>query len=178
MLILVITATLLCADSVYAKRAAPKPVPPVIWQGVEYRAPLGEIGVVQAFDLASGRKLWKTTVYHVVINPLVEEDVQWVLISEMRIQEEKLVITNERGRKYRLDLKTGRVEGAMLYWVAVFLVAVVLPFGVFVVWRRAEFRRLKPTSYPGQQIANPKSTVTETSLRMVVCLTFKQRAPA
>jgi outer membrane protein assembly factor BamB len=145
-LILITTATFLWAGSAYAKRAAPKLVPPVVWQGVEYRAPLDveHIGHVQAFDLSSGRELWETTVYHVPINPLVEEDVQWVFISEMQVQDGKLVIMNERRKTYRLDLKTGRVEGAMLYWMAVFLVAVVLLLGVFAVWRRAASGQQKP----------------------------------
>lgn len=147
-LILISAATFLWVESAYAKRAAPKPVPPVIWQGVEYRAPLDveKIGHVQAFDQASGQKLWETTVYTIMINPLVEQDVQWVFISEMYVLDGKLVITNERGKSFRIDLKTGRVEGAMLYRMAVFLVAVVLIFGVFAVRRRAEFRQRKLTN--------------------------------
>ncbi|HXC98436.1 MAG TPA: hypothetical protein VN048_03780 [Verrucomicrobiae bacterium] len=146
-LIVVTTAMFLWAGSAYAKRAAPKPVPPVIWQGVEYRAPLDveKIGHVQAFDRASGLKLWETTVYTITINPILEQDVQWVFISEMHVEDGKLVITNEDGKTYRLDLKTGRVEGVMLHRMAAFLFAVVLLFGVFVVWRRAEIRQQKPT---------------------------------
>jgi outer membrane protein assembly factor BamB len=144
-LILITTATFLWAGTAYAKRADPKPVPPVVWQGVEYRAPLDveKIGHVQAFDQVSGLKLWETTAYTITINPFVEQDVQWVFISEMHVQDGKLVITNEDGKTYRLDLKTGRVESATLYRMAIFLAAVVLIFGVFAVWRQAELRQRK-----------------------------------
>src|SRR5580692_11483923 len=104
--------TLFWSDSAFAKRSAPKPVPPVVWQGVEYRAPLDveHMGHVQAFELSSGRKLWETKVYKVWIVPLLEEDVQWVFVSAMQVQDGKLLVKNERGKSFRLDLKTGRIE--------------------------------------------------------------------
>ena len=44
--------SLLWPAPAYAKRKAPTPVPAVVWQGVEYRAPLDveHMGRVQAFD--------------------------------------------------------------------------------------------------------------------------------
>src|SRR5882672_6131935 len=111
-------ASLFWPDSVFAKRSAPSPVPPVVWQGVEYRAPLdvANMGHVQAFELSSGRKLWDTKVYDVRIIPLLEEDVQWVFISALQVQDGKLLVRNEAGKSFRLNLSTGRVEGAMSYW--------------------------------------------------------------
>src|SRR2546426_10024285 len=87
-LISLAAATLLWPASASAKRRAPNPVPPVVWQGVEYRAPLDveHMGYAQAFELPSGRKLWETKVYHVWIVPTLEEDNQWVFISGMQIQ--------------------------------------------------------------------------------------------
>jgi outer membrane protein assembly factor BamB len=121
-LIALAVATLLWPASAFAKRRAPSPVPPVVWQGVEYRAPLDveHMGHVQAFELSSGRKLWETEVYHVWIMPLVETDVQWVFISAMQVQDGKLLIRNENGKSFKLDLKTGWIEGTMRYWVAWF----------------------------------------------------------
>lgn len=118
-LIALAAATLLWPASAFAKRRSPSPVPPVVWQGVEYRAPLDveHMGHVQAFELSSGRTLWETKVYHVWIMPLAEEDVQWVFISAMQIQNGKLLVRNENGKSFKLNLKTGRVEGAMSYWM-------------------------------------------------------------
>src|SRR5258706_10499635 len=95
----------------FAKRKAPSPVPPVVWQGVEYRAPLGveHMGHVQAFELSSHRELWETKVYHVWTVPLLEEDNQWIFVSGMRVQNGKLLVSNEAGKSYRLDLRTGRI---------------------------------------------------------------------
>src|SRR5258708_4030822 len=50
----------------FAKRRAPKPVPPLVHEGVEYRAPHARMGIVEAVDRASGRKLWETRVYVVL----------------------------------------------------------------------------------------------------------------
>jgi outer membrane protein assembly factor BamB len=115
-LVAIAALLLLSPASAYAKRKAPTPVPPVVWQGVKYVASLepDQIGRVQAYDEASGRKLWETKVYHVWINPIAEEDVQWVFISSMQIQDGKLVVKNEAGKRYRLDLQTGSVEGRAL----------------------------------------------------------------
>src|SRR5438132_8166883 len=103
----------------FAKRRAPKPVPPVVWQGVEYRAPLDvdHIGHVQAVELVSGKKLWETRVYENYTLPLLEEDVQRVFISRMQVKGGKLLIENESGKSFKLDLETGRLDGRMPFWV-------------------------------------------------------------
>jgi hypothetical protein len=133
--------TLLWPASALAKRRAPSPVPPVIWEGVEYRAPLDveHMGYVQAFDVTSGRKLWETKVYHVWIIPMLEEDVQWVFVSAMQVQDGKLLVRNENGKSFRLDLKTGQVAGAMYYWLAWFAAGGLLLVMVFLA--RSQKRR-------------------------------------
>jgi len=46
----------------------------------------------------------------------VEEDVQWVFVSGLQVRDGKLLVRNEHGKSYRLDLKTGRVEGFVRSW--------------------------------------------------------------
>ncbi len=130
--------TCLWPASAIAKRKAPSPVPPVVWQGVEYRAPpdVEHMGHVQAFELPSHRKLWETKLYHVWIVPLLEKDVQWVFVSGMQVQGGKLLVRNENGRSYRLDLKTGRIEGAVSYCWLWFLAGVFLMVVAFFAWIR------------------------------------------
>jgi len=124
--------------AVYAKRRAPTPVPPVVWQGVEYRAPLDveHMGYIQAFELPTQRALWETKVYHVLIMPLLEEDVQWVFVSSLQVQGGKLLVRNEKGKSYWLDLKTGRIEGAVRYWLPWFLAGAFLMVVAFFAWVR------------------------------------------
>lgn len=138
-LLAITAALLLCPASAYAKRKAPKPVPPVIWQGVKYVAS-HQMGHVQAFDLASGRKLWETKVYHVWIMPLAEEDVQWVFICNMQVQDGMLVVSNEAGKTYRLDLQTGRAEGRALVWSVCTVAVVISLMAVYLI--RARTRNL------------------------------------
>jgi hypothetical protein len=40
------------------------------------------------------------------IDPKLEEDVQWVFIKSLRIEDDKLMVTSERGATYQIDLKT------------------------------------------------------------------------
>lgn len=111
-LLVVAAAVLFGWTPASAKRLAPKPVPPVVWQGVEYRAPLDveHMGCVQAFEVASGKKLWETKVYPVHISDELETDIQWVFISGLQVHDGKLWVTHESGNWSRLDLVTGRVE--------------------------------------------------------------------
>ncbi|PWU18398.1 MAG: hypothetical protein C5B50_09425 [Verrucomicrobia bacterium] len=135
---------LLFPTAAFAKRAAPHPVPPVIWHGIEYRAPLDHMGHVQAFDQASGRLLWDSTVYHVLIVPWCEEDVQWVFVSSMQIQDGKLLVRNEKGESFELDLKTGRVAG-QIPWFALAIGALVAVVA-FIVWIRKGQRIETPSA--------------------------------
>jgi outer membrane protein assembly factor BamB len=144
--------------SAYAKRKLPAPVPPVVWQGVEYRAPLdvAHMGHVQAFDLSSGRKLWETKVYHVWINPLLEEDVQWVFVSGLRVENGKLRVRNEDGNSYGLDLKTGRVEGLMRTSSLWLLAGCVLVVAAFFVWVRRGGQR---DATANESLKGPRGTL-------------------
>lgn len=137
-LLTIVALVLFLPFTVFAKRKAPKPVPPVVWEGVEYRAPLDveHMGYVQAVELSSGRKLWETEVYHVLMMPALEQDVQWVFISSMKLQGGKLLVVNENGKIFRLNLKTGRIEGALRYWLPWFLLAALFGSAALLVWVR------------------------------------------
>ena len=138
MLLMIAALSFSWPASAYAKRKAPTPVRPVVWQGVEYRAPLDveHMGYVQAFDLSSGRKLWETKVYHVWIIPLLEQDVQWMFVSGLQVQDGTLLVRNEDGKSYKVDLKTGRVEGFTDSWFLWFLAGGVVIIAAFFVWIR------------------------------------------
>ncbi len=140
--------TLLWPATAFAKRRAPSPIPAIVWQGVEYRAPLDvdHMGHVQAFELPSHRKLWETKVYYVWTIPLLEEDNQWVFVSGMRIQDGKLLVSSEAGKNYKLDVRTGRIEGAMRYWLPWFLTGILLMVAAFIAWARIGY---------GQPVAAP-----------------------
>lgn len=92
-----------------AKRAAPKTVPPVTLNSVEYSAPLELMGFVVATDITSHKELWRECIYTVPFNPALERDVQDVFITSLVIENGTLVITNECGDSYTLDLATRKV---------------------------------------------------------------------
>jgi tricorn protease-like protein len=109
-LCLVLTA--FAGGDAWAKIAAPKPVKPVVDDGVKYLAPNrnGREGLVEARKADTGEKLWDAVIYTVKINPDLEEDVQWVFITKLEIAGDKLLVTNDKGEQYKLDLKTRKVE--------------------------------------------------------------------
>lgn len=101
-----------CMTLATAKRAAPEKVAPVSRDGIEYCAPRSadKVGRVQARDAESKKVLWEATIYEIEYDPDLEKDVQWIFISGPNIEGESLIITDERNKRYALDLKTREVH--------------------------------------------------------------------
>ena len=103
-----------------AKRLAPDPVAPVSFEGRRYEAiqfgkarGLGQNGgYVAAIDEASGRELWVQRIYRIRYDRGLEGDKQDVFITGLTLLPEArtLVIENERGARYRLNLRTRKVR--------------------------------------------------------------------
>jgi hypothetical protein len=106
-----VAVQLLLPSLALAKRMAPAKVEPVIYQGVRYTAPNddGRRAYIEALDIQTNEKLWDLTIFTNRIDPTLEEDVQWVFIKELKIRDGALVVTSERDKIYRVDLKTKAV---------------------------------------------------------------------
>jgi len=89
-----------------AKRAAPQKVTPVMYEGIRYEAPIDQMGFVVAFDNATGMKLWEKRIYKVWYKFWLEKDVQAIYITDMRLENQMLIIRNEKDEYYSLDLRT------------------------------------------------------------------------
>jgi hypothetical protein len=100
---------LLTATFALAKRAAPVPVPPVVAESVEYSAPHDHMGVVVATDTKEHKELWRKEIYAVKIDPNLESDVQHVFITGLAIDGKSLVVANERGERYSIDLTSKKI---------------------------------------------------------------------
>jgi hypothetical protein len=100
------------ASEAWAKRGAPTPVTPVVHKGVQYVAPNtnGLEGKIEARNEETGKKLWDVVIYTVKIDPSLEQDVQWVFITGLAVQDNTLLVTNDKNEQYILDLKTRKVE--------------------------------------------------------------------
>jgi len=108
-LFLALAAFVLAPNPASAKRAAPKPVPPLVTNSVEYSAPHDLMGFVVATDVKTRKELWRVRIYTVRIDPALERDVQDVFIIALALEHGALVITNERQESYVLDLVTRKV---------------------------------------------------------------------
>jgi hypothetical protein len=100
------------APPVSAKRSAPGVVEPVTVSGVTFSAPGWPIGIVIATDASSNRELWRQRIYAVRYDRTLEQDVQDVFITSLKLRGNVLVITNERGERFLLDLSTRKVTRA------------------------------------------------------------------
>src|SRR5437867_8523213 len=91
-----------------AKCASPAKVEPVIYEGIRYVAPNddGRRGYIEAWNVGTNKKLWELTLFTKGIDPNLEEDVQWVFIKALNIQDGKLMVTSERGKTFRVDVNT------------------------------------------------------------------------
>lgn len=100
-----------------AKRVGPPEVAPVTIDGTRFEAlPWGRSrgfdqngGLIAAVDPASGRELWTLKVYAVTYDTVLEEDVQDVFITDLAVKDGKLEVTDEKGRRFLVDVKTHEV---------------------------------------------------------------------
>jgi len=98
-----------------AKRAPPQPVAPVFQNNVKYSAAGdGRTGIVIASDASSGKELWRVEIFRVDYNPRLEEDVQDVYITELKLEDNRLLVKDEKLRCYLVDLSTRRVKRKLL----------------------------------------------------------------
>jgi hypothetical protein len=107
--LLLLFALLSAVTPALAKRSAPQPVAAVTVNAVEYSAPAEAMGFVVATDARSNKELWRQRIYTVQVNPLREKDVQDVFITALGIEGSNLIVTNENGETYALDLATRKV---------------------------------------------------------------------
>jgi len=112
-LIVTILASMLMLPSLALAKRVPSPkVAPITHQGVRYVVPndKGTAAYVEAWDVATGKRLWKKTVFTTWLNPFVEHCIQSVFIRDMRVEDGYLVFVSEKEKSYFLDLKTKRVR--------------------------------------------------------------------
>src|SRR5688572_20930626 len=106
--------------AVSKKRLAPEPVEAVSFEGRRYEAlnfgksrGLGQNGGhVVAIDEATGRELWVQRIYRIRYDRRLEADKQDVFITGLTLLQaaHALMIENERGARYRLNLRTRQVR--------------------------------------------------------------------
>lgn len=103
-----VTVSLLLPSLALGKRVAPAKLEPVIYQGVRYIAPNddGRRAYIEARDIQTNKKLWDLTIFTNRIDPTLKEDVQWIFIKALNIRDGALMVTSERDKIYRVDLKT------------------------------------------------------------------------
>lgn len=97
---------LFLSGSVNAKRVIPETPPSVIESGVEYSVSTKQ-GFVEARDTETGEEIWVRELFRVEYSPHFEADVQSVHIVSLLIRDGELVLLDDRGAEYKMDLKTG-----------------------------------------------------------------------
>jgi hypothetical protein len=102
---------------VQAKRIPPPEVKPVIHNGIKYTAPRQHMGCVEARSAEKNGMCWMRQIYVVKYDLDLERDVQDVFIKDMALKNGALVITNERGHEYHLnldDLTVKVIKGSLI----------------------------------------------------------------
>lgn len=103
-----ILSTLLVPELASAKRLPPLKVDPVVYESVRYVAPNddGRRGYIEAWNVSINKKLWELAIFTNPIDPNLEEDVQWVFIKSLNIQDGRLLVRTEREKTYQVDVNT------------------------------------------------------------------------
>jgi hypothetical protein len=99
------------AFTAVAKRVPPKPVPPVVLNGIRFSAGGdGRNQYVVAEDPSNGKELWRVKVFHNRIKFWIEEDVQWVFITNLKAMENSLLVRDELSRCYSINLASKHIK--------------------------------------------------------------------
>jgi hypothetical protein len=94
-----------------AKRMPPKPVAPVVFDGIRYTAEGdGRDQYVVGADASSGKVLWRVKVFHNHIKFWMEACVQSIFIKDLKLADNSLVVRDELSRCYSVDLTKRRVR--------------------------------------------------------------------
>lgn len=70
----------------------------------EWESNRGKMGYVQAWDVKTNKKIWEKRIYEVTYDPNMESDVQDVYITSLNIEDDKLVVKNERFDRYEVSI--------------------------------------------------------------------------
>lgn len=107
--VLLALLAMFCVSTAFAKRGAPANVAPVASGDLEYRAPHGQMGCVEAWDTKHNKLIWRRQIYVIKLQPDLERDVQDVYITSLKLEGKSLLVKNERSSEYKLDLETLQV---------------------------------------------------------------------
>ena len=113
----ILLVILIFTSIAYSKRTAPKPVEPIIYKGIKYEAihwgksrGLGQNGgYIEAFSAKTGKSLWVLKVYSIKYGKFAG-DAYDNFIRSMKVDNGYLIIDNERGGKYKVNLSTKEVS--------------------------------------------------------------------
>jgi hypothetical protein len=104
------------------KRAGPAAVKPVTRDGIRYEAivwgktrGLGQNGgYIAAVEESTGREIWVLRVYEIKYDADMEPDKQDIFITSLLFGSppDRLLVEDEKGRRYSVDLKTRTVSPA------------------------------------------------------------------
>jgi hypothetical protein len=114
-IILLLSLALLTLQApLFAKRAYIEYPDKITIENVEYKATyefgnLLQKAYIEARNIETEEILWKKEIYKIILNPVLEQDVQWVMITEVKEKNGKLIISNEK-KIFSLDLATLEVK--------------------------------------------------------------------
>jgi hypothetical protein len=97
-------------NNTFAKRLPAPQVPIIHCHGINYEATFSNGGMVKAYSAKTKNLLWEKQIYKIKYQPDLEKDIQDIYIKTMKIKNKNLIIKDEKGRSYLLNLKTRNVK--------------------------------------------------------------------
>lgn len=101
----------------HAKRGPAPRIDPLLKDGIRFVVPNddGRRGYVQAQSAESGKVLWEATLFRIKVTKDLEEDVQWVFVSQAKLEGRTLLLVDERHRTFALDIEKKTVKRVRLH---------------------------------------------------------------
>lgn len=103
---MIVLISLLLLGCAHNKRGPIEVAKPIQYKGLEYQAHEDpeKMGIVTVVDHITNKEVGRLRIYKPFIWPFLEKDVQWVFITDMKINWPFLYVVNEKGKKYSLNI--------------------------------------------------------------------------
>jgi len=146
LIVFLLAFCLICTVQVFASRISlPAKISPVIYNDLRIVAENNSsdnMGIVQAFNVNTNKLIWSKKIYKVKIKSGIEEDIQWIFIKEIKIDNDKLLVVNESNKIYEVDPNTGKILNDNNWTVIAVLSLIIITLFIAIIYMYKRRRKI------------------------------------
>ncbi len=105
LLLIVIVPTITAAKRIYIEHPDNITINDIKYQAAYEDGLFFHTAFVKATNIKTKETIWKKKIYSTLMNPVMEHDVQWVMIKRIEFKNDLLLIENEENKQFLLKIE-------------------------------------------------------------------------